>query len=139
MVNAADPNNLIVEAGNGTLQAALASGWQYIAVVLVEDDPKTARGFSLADNRTAELAEWDLDLLAGQIDAIELEDLKLTANLLLADLRQEKQDPDPPTSVELQPKFSVLIKFADEADQLAMLSEFDKHEIDARPLCFGLA
>src|SRR5260370_3450295 len=52
-----------IEAGNGTLQAALALGWSHLAVVYVDDDPMTAAGFSIADNRTAELAEWDLEAL----------------------------------------------------------------------------
>lgn len=48
-----------IEAGNGTLQAASALGWSHLAAVYVNDDPMTAAGFSIADNRTAELAEWD--------------------------------------------------------------------------------
>src|SRR6516164_3727873 len=59
-----------IEAGNGTLQAALALGWSHLAAVYVDDDPLTAAGFSIADNRTAELAEWDreaLDQLLGEI------------------------------------------------------------------------
>jgi DNA modification methylase len=59
-----------VEAGNGTLRAALALGWSHLAVVYVDDDPATAAGFSVADNRTAELAGWypeALDRLLGEI------------------------------------------------------------------------
>jgi hypothetical protein len=59
-----------VEAGNDTLQAALALGWSHLAAVFVDDDPLTAAGFSIADNRTAELAQWDreaLDQLLAQI------------------------------------------------------------------------
>jgi hypothetical protein len=48
-----------VEAGNGTLEAARAVGWTHLAAVFVDDDPATAAGFAIADNRTAELAEWD--------------------------------------------------------------------------------
>src|SRR5258708_36246835 len=33
-----------IEAGNGTLQAALALGWSQLAVVYVDDDPMTAAG-----------------------------------------------------------------------------------------------
>ena len=48
-----------IEAGNGTFEAAKTIGWTHLAVVWVEDDPAAARGFALADNRSAELAEWD--------------------------------------------------------------------------------
>ena len=55
----------IVEAGNGTLEAAKKRlGWTHLAVVYVEDDPVTATAFSIADNRTAELATWNEDELA---------------------------------------------------------------------------
>lgn len=52
-----------VESGNGTLAAALSLGWTYLAAVYVDDDPATATGFAIADNRTAELADWDKDIL----------------------------------------------------------------------------
>lgn len=55
---------LVVRAGNGTLEAARALGWTHVAVLAYEDDDATARAFALADNRTAELSEWDEDLLA---------------------------------------------------------------------------
>ena len=65
----------IVAAGNGTLQAAKELGWLDINVVRIPDDWSAAqvKAFALADNRTAELAEWDSDVLASQ--AIELEAL----------------------------------------------------------------
>lgn len=49
-----------IEAGNGTYRAATELlGWSHLAVVFVDDDPSSAMGFSLADNRTAELSSWD--------------------------------------------------------------------------------
>lgn len=53
-----------VEAGNGTLRAARALGWDYIAAVFVDDSPDTAVGYAIADNRTAELSRWDNAKLA---------------------------------------------------------------------------
>lgn len=62
------PDNVVV-AGNGTLQAAKNLGWTEIAIA------RTPRGwtweqikaFALADNRTAELAEWDAEVLKDQM------------------------------------------------------------------------
>jgi len=54
----------IIEAGNGTWKAAKALGWPKIAAVFVEDDPTTATGYSIADNRTSELARWDYSSLS---------------------------------------------------------------------------
>jgi hypothetical protein len=88
-----------IEAGNGTLQAALALGWSHLAVVYVDDDPMAATGFSIADNRTAELAEWDRDALDKLLSQIKTNDPLL--DQMLADLgnsfgqlRQGQTDPD---------------------------------------------
>jgi DNA modification methylase len=54
----------VVLAGNGTLEAARALGWTSIAVVEFEGTAEAAQAFAVADNRTAELAEWDREVLA---------------------------------------------------------------------------
>src|SRR4051812_28091220 len=43
----------ILEAGNGMVQAARNLGWQYLAVLFVDDPPVVAAGYAVADNRTA--------------------------------------------------------------------------------------
>jgi len=53
----------IVLAGNGTLKAARQLGWQTIAVNYVDDDPQTAVGYALADNRLTDLSEFDNEAL----------------------------------------------------------------------------
>ena len=59
----------VVLAGNGTLEAAKSLGWTEIDVAEVPDDwdMDTAKAYALADNRTAELAEWDEGELAKQL------------------------------------------------------------------------
>jgi hypothetical protein len=59
------------------LQAARDLGWSHLAVVFTDDDPVTAAGFSIADNRTAELAEWDGEALARLLGEIRVEDERL--------------------------------------------------------------
>lgn len=54
----------MIEAGHGLWQAAKALGWEKIAVVYVDDDPATATGYAIMDNRTAELADWDYPILS---------------------------------------------------------------------------
>lgn len=61
-------NGNVIEAGNGTWKAAKALGWTHIAAVFVDDDPLTATGYAIADNRTAQLAEWDLETLRRTLD-----------------------------------------------------------------------
>jgi DNA modification methylase len=63
----------IIIAGNGTVEAAKSIGWDKIEITRVPTDwtHDQARAYALADNRTAELAEWDNDILASQL--IELD------------------------------------------------------------------
>jgi ParB-like chromosome segregation protein Spo0J len=49
----------IVLAGNGTLTAAKELGWTEIQIVRTELAGVEATAFAIADNRTAELAEWE--------------------------------------------------------------------------------
>jgi DNA modification methylase len=60
----------VVIAGNHTLQAAQALGWDEIAVVWVDDDEVTSKAFALADNRTAELGDYDEEALADLINDV---------------------------------------------------------------------
>lgn len=67
-------NDMTVIAGNGTLEAAKALGWTEVVVTMAPADwtAEQAKAYALADNRTAELASWDDDVLAetlGELDA----------------------------------------------------------------------
>jgi site-specific DNA-methyltransferase (adenine-specific) len=59
----------VVVAGNGTLEVAKALGWTNIDVVRIPIDwtPEQVKAYALADNRTAELAEWDAKVLVDQL------------------------------------------------------------------------
>lgn len=75
----------VVVAGNGTMAAAQALGWDTIAAVRVPEDwsEDKIKAFALADNRVAELAEWDEAVVmeqAGELMAagFKLEDFGFT-------------------------------------------------------------
>ena len=61
----------VILAGNGTYQAAQALGWTHIEVVKTTLKGWQASAFALADNRTAELGEWDMDQLEAQLGGLE--------------------------------------------------------------------
>jgi len=60
----------IVLAGNGTLTAAQELGWTEIQIVRTELAGVEATMFAIADNRTAELAEWE-DTLAEVLQKLQ--------------------------------------------------------------------
>lgn len=76
---------MVVRAGNGRLEAAKALGWTHIAAVIVDDDSADAVAFAIADNRTAELAEWDTETLATLLDTLPTE-VKVDTGFTEADL-----------------------------------------------------
>ncbi len=60
-----------VIAGNGTLGAMRMLGFTEVAIVETALDGEEAVAFSIADNRTAELATWDDQALAQALDQLE--------------------------------------------------------------------
>lgn len=67
----------VVRAGNGTLAAAKALGWAEIDCVETELEGAEATAYAIADNRTAELAEWDEAALTAVLQSLEHEDAGL--------------------------------------------------------------
>ncbi len=64
--------NRVIMAGNGTVEAAKALGWTKIAAAMLDVSEIAAIGYGLADNRTAELARWENEVVA-RLDKILLE------------------------------------------------------------------
>lgn len=103
----------IVIAGNGTLQAARHLGWKQIEIVRTSLTGSDATAYAIADNRTAELAEWDDDALAQTLAALQIEDEKLALDtgfdakeidaLLAPDEVTEDEVPEPPADPITKP------------------------------------
>jgi hypothetical protein len=69
----------IILAGNGTYEAAKRLGWDTLAVVQTDLKGSEAIAYAIADNRTAELAEWDDTALAETLRALQSEDFEIEA------------------------------------------------------------
>lgn len=108
-----------VIAGNGTLRAARALGWSRLAVVRTDLDGARATAFAVADNRSAELSEWNVpnlaDALRGMADSgIAVADLDLDGKTIDAITRINTEE----KAAEIQskvgavtfPKDSVVVK-----------------------------
>lgn len=131
---------MIITAGNGTFDAAKALGWTHLAAVVVDDDETTAKAYAIADNRTAELAEWDYEELERQLEELG-DDLALDAGFdesefetMAAEVEQEfaaadaerPQRPAPAESAKpvkakpINPTFAIVVHCKDESAQRAM-------------------
>ena len=107
----------------GTYLAAKKLGWSHIAAVEFRGGPKKLRGYAIADNRTAELAEWDCDLLLELLSEMKTNESDLFDALLLAELL-----PEVPVAVEsdiehLKDVFQVVVECKSEEDQKRVFRE----------------
>lgn len=83
----------IILAGNGTLTAAKELGWTEIQATRTELAGVEATAFAIADNRTAELAEWD-DNLGDVLKSLQDADVDLADLGYSADDIAKMQTPD---------------------------------------------
>lgn len=124
-----------IVAGNGTLAAARSLGWSHLAVVWVEQDESKQHGLSIADNRTAELAEWDDDVLAVLLGQVEEDTPELYADLLLADLRAEEEETTGDAEGEIVPDaYQVVIECDGEEEQKEWYQRLKKEGAKCRLL-----
>jgi ParB-like chromosome segregation protein Spo0J len=108
----------ICRAGNGTLAAAKALGWKTINVVRTALAGIEATAFGIADNRTAELAEWDTDVLKQFLADPAIGDLSFTSEELAAlGAASENLPPGEAASFDLADGYQVVIDCDDEQEQ----------------------
>ena len=82
-------------AGHGRLMAAQAEGMTAVPCVFVEHlTPEQKRAYILADNKLAELAGWDMEMLKVELGALNDLDFDLGA-IGFADFDFKTDDPKP--------------------------------------------
>jgi ParB-like chromosome segregation protein Spo0J len=117
-----DANN-VVRAGNGTLAAAVSLGWTHINVVRSNLLGVEATAFAIADNRSAELATWDPDLLSAALNDPDIGPLGFNDDELKEWLHQEiptlgdddDNNPQPPTTIP--ESFQLVVNCPNEQNQ----------------------
>ena len=68
----------VIVAGHTRLLAAQQLGMETVPVVVADDlTPEQIKAYRLADNKTAEFAEWDADLLDMELDDLDDIDMSL--------------------------------------------------------------
>lgn len=101
-----------VISGNGGFLAAKSLGWTTIAATHFNGSVEEARAYAIADNRTAELSEWDAAVLAAQVAqarAFEVLDVlmdKLNIDDLLPEAEQDLSE-DGPVEIPAHPTSKV--------------------------------
>jgi DNA modification methylase len=72
----------VIVAGHGRLEAARRLGMADVPVILLEDlTPDELRAYAIADNRIAENAGWDNDILRIEFEALQVLDLPFEIEL----------------------------------------------------------
>jgi len=92
-------NGTTIIAGNGTWYAAKELGWTEIAAAKTNLDTAEAVAYGIADNKTAELAEWEDDTLRDLMDALP-DDLKLATGFEGDEIAQLLRLPEEPEELD---------------------------------------
>jgi len=92
-------NGSTIIAGNGTWYAAKELGWTQIAAAKTSLDTAEAVAYGIADNKTAELAEWEDDTLRDLMDALP-DDLKLATGFEGDEIAQLLRLPEEPDELD---------------------------------------
>jgi ParB-like chromosome segregation protein Spo0J len=125
----------IVVAGNGTLEAARQIGWKGLSVVRVPDtwDEDTIKAYALADNRTAELASWNTEILLSQLRELKLEEWNI-GELGFKDFDLKTRDEIDTSIKEIAERYEVVIECADENEQTALLLRLSEEGLRVRAI-----
>jgi ParB-like chromosome segregation protein Spo0J len=105
----------VVRAGNGQLAAAKILGWTHIRVVRSDLPATELTAFAIADNRTAELAEWDEEVLAGVLSDPEIGEVGFTDEEIKGFSAEDVADAD--GEGEIRATFEVVVECRDEQQQ----------------------
>ena len=108
-----DKNNVIV-AGHTRYKAAKKLGLKTVPCIIADDlADEQIKAFRLADNKTAELSEWDFDLLNDELDGIfdiDMRDFGFDSMDFGSDGEKEIVEDEPP---EIDEDSETICKFGD--------------------------
>lgn len=97
----ADKDNVII-AGHTRWKAAKKLGLKQVPVIMADDlTPAQVKAYRLADNKVAEASEWDMDLLADELDDLSL-DFDMSSfgfepeDVPVEDVEEDNYEPDIP-------------------------------------------
>lgn len=136
-----DKDNVIIN-GHTRLKAAKSLGLKEVPVVVADDlTDEQAKAFRLADNMTAQLSGWDMDLLDEELKSLE-DSFDMGAfgfpNLEEGepeeDIADELKDDEPKEEVPRQ--YKVVINCKDKDEQEVTLGKIQMMGYDCQPVSF---
>lgn len=87
----------VVRKGNGTVMAARELGWTHVSAHMADLTDGEMVAYELADNRTAELSEWDYEVVAGQLRGLQ------SSGAAIEEIGWEKYELEPLLAAEWHP------------------------------------
>jgi len=127
----------IVVAGNGTVEAARKLGYKTLDVVRVPADwsEEKIKAYALADNRSAELASWDIDILLLQLNELNIGEWDINALGFKEFELNPPRDSDADTDMkDLGERYEVVIECTDENEQTALLLRLSQEGLRVRAI-----
>lgn len=97
-------SSLTVYCGNTRLKAARKLQMQEVPVIIADDlTPQQIREYAIVDNKSNEIAEWDLDLLSEELKELDLSDFDFDFSLPLDTEKEIVEDEAPEVDEENEP------------------------------------
>ena len=142
-----DETNRIL-AGNGTVEAATRSGINKVRIIETDGDEIIAVrrtglseeekvGLALADNRTADLSEWDAQMLATLAAEHDIQPWFSDDDISKLLDKDREFDPDDPTedqSDKITDVFQIIVNCTSEEEQTALLNRLLQENYECRAL-----
>lgn len=117
-----DSNGVII-AGHTRRKAAVRLGLDTVPCIIADDlTPEQIQAFRLADNKTAELAEWDFEALEKELAELTAFDVDMSLfgfdeaifdEVISAPQEKERED----LSEDVKECYEVIVECSDEAEQ----------------------
>jgi len=131
--------NMVIIAGHTRLKALKKLGWEKAPVIIAEDlDEEQVKALRLADNKAGEIAQWDEDLLAIEMQNIKNIDMdkfgfelqKMLDEAMAKDKVQERKLKKMELKAFEHYDYLVFV-FDNQHDFVGMAQEFGLEKVDA--------
>lgn len=132
-----DANKEII-AGHTRLKAAKELGFEKVPCIIADDlSPEQVKAFRLADNKVAEFADWDFDLLESELSGLgdfNMEDFGFETNLIEDEYLEDDdyERPEIKFTEELGEESNyIVLKFDTDVDWLRLETLFQLPRVKA--------